>query len=66
MRNPLKTRPNTASEDRVEGIAAKGRGRLKEAGGALTGDRSGQAAGRREQAKGAVKNKRGLLKKLLS
>jgi uncharacterized protein YjbJ (UPF0337 family) len=66
MRNPLKTRPNTAGEDRVEGAAAKARGRMKEAGGALTGDRSKRAAGRQDQTKGAVKEKRGLLKKLLS
>ena len=57
-------RSNTPNEDRVEGLGAKARGRLREAGGALTGNRSQRAAGRRDQAEGTFKEKRGLLKKL--
>jgi uncharacterized protein YjbJ (UPF0337 family) len=57
-------RGNTANADRVEGFGAKARGRLREAGGALSGNRSEQALGRREQIRGTLKEKRGLLKKL--
>ena len=42
----------------------KVKGRLKEAGGALGGDRSLKSEGRGDQAKGAVKEKKGLLRKL--
>jgi uncharacterized protein YjbJ (UPF0337 family) len=37
---------------------------MKEAGGALTGDRGLQAEGRGDQAKGTAKEKKGLLRKL--
>jgi uncharacterized protein YjbJ (UPF0337 family) len=55
---------NTPNEDRVEGAVDKAKGRLKDAGGAVTGDRSLQAEGRGDQVKGTVKEKKGLLRKL--
>lgn len=54
----------TPNEDRVEGAVDKAKGRLKDAGGAVTGDRSLQAEGRGDQVKGSVKEKKGLLRKL--
>lgn len=60
---PRRTTPN---EDRAEGAADKLKGRVKDAGGALSGDRSLQAEGRRDQAKGTLKEKKGLLRKLFS
>jgi uncharacterized protein YjbJ (UPF0337 family) len=56
----------TPNEDRAEGAADKVKGRLKDAGGAVTGDRSLQAEGRADQAKGTIKEKKGLLRKLFS
>jgi uncharacterized protein YjbJ (UPF0337 family) len=57
-------RRKSASQDRVEGFGAKVRGRVREASGALTGDPDQRAAGRRDQLKGTMKEKRGLLKRL--
>lgn len=54
----------TPNEDRVEGAADQITGRLKDAAGAVTGDRSLQAKGRAEQIKGKAKDKKGLLRKL--
>ena len=54
----------TPNEDRARGLGDKAKGRVKEAGGALTGDRSLQAEGRGDQAKGTLKEKKGLLRKL--
>jgi uncharacterized protein YjbJ (UPF0337 family) len=54
----------TPNEDRVEGAADKITGRLKDAAGAVSGDRSLQAEGRLDQAKGTAKDKKGLLRKL--
>jgi uncharacterized protein YjbJ (UPF0337 family) len=54
----------TPNEDRIEGAADKAKGRLKDAGGAVTGDRSLQAEGRGDQVKGKLKDKKGLLRKL--
>jgi uncharacterized protein YjbJ (UPF0337 family) len=54
----------TPDEDRARGAGDKVKGRLKDAGGAVTGDRSLQAEGRADQAKGTVKEKKGLLRKL--
>jgi uncharacterized protein YjbJ (UPF0337 family) len=54
----------TANQDRLEGAGDKAKGRLKEAGGALSGDRDLQAEGRGDQAKGTLKDKKGLLRKL--
>jgi uncharacterized protein YjbJ (UPF0337 family) len=54
----------TPNEDRLEGAADKAKGRMKDAGGALTGDRDLQAEGRGDQAKGTLKEKKGLLRNL--
>ena len=43
----------------------KAKGRIKEAGGALTGDKSKKAEGRSDQRKGTAKEKKGHLKDLL-
>jgi uncharacterized protein YjbJ (UPF0337 family) len=42
----------------------QGEGRIKEAGGALSGDSSLKSEGRGDQAKGTMKEKKGLLRKL--
>ena len=42
------------------------KGRMKEAGGALTGDKSKKSEGRADQRKGRAKEKKGNLKDLLS
>jgi uncharacterized protein YjbJ (UPF0337 family) len=44
----------------------RAKGRMKEAGGALTGDKSKKSEGRADQRKGRVKEKKGNLKDLLS
>ena len=54
----------TPNEDRLRGAADKAKGRLKDAGGAVSGDRELQAEGRTDQAKGTLKEKKGLLRKL--
>ena len=54
----------TPNEDRLEGTGDKIKGRFKDAGGAVTGDRSLQAEGRADQVKGTAKQKKGLLRKL--
>jgi uncharacterized protein YjbJ (UPF0337 family) len=54
----------TPNEDRAEGMADRAKGRVKDAGGALTGDRELQGEGRADQAKGTLKEKKGLLRKL--
>ena len=54
----------TPNDDRAEGVADKAKGRVKDAAGAVSGDRSLQAEGRADQAKGTVKDKKGLLRKL--
>jgi uncharacterized protein YjbJ (UPF0337 family) len=54
----------TPNEDRLRGAGDKAKGRLKDAGGAVTGDRELQAEGRADQAKGTVREKKGLLRKL--
>jgi uncharacterized protein YjbJ (UPF0337 family) len=54
----------TPDEDRLRGAGDKLKGRLKDAGGAVTGDRGLQAEGRGDQVKGAAKEKKGLLRKL--
>jgi uncharacterized protein YjbJ (UPF0337 family) len=43
----------------------KAKGRMKEAGGALSGDRSKESEGRSDQRKGTAKEKKGDLKDLL-
>jgi uncharacterized protein YjbJ (UPF0337 family) len=54
----------TPNEDRARGMGDKAKGRMKEAGGALTGDSSLKSEGRGDQAKGTLKEKKGLLRKL--
>jgi uncharacterized protein YjbJ (UPF0337 family) len=54
----------TPDEDRARGAGDKLKGRLKDAGGAVSGDRDLQAEGRADQAKGTLKEKKGLLRKL--
>jgi uncharacterized protein YjbJ (UPF0337 family) len=49
--------------DKNEGAMDKGR--MKEAGGALSGDRSKKSEGRSDQRKGTAKEKKGNLKDLL-
>jgi uncharacterized protein YjbJ (UPF0337 family) len=44
----------------------RAKGRMKEAGGAVTGDKSKKREGRSEQRKGKAKEKKGDLKDLLS
>jgi uncharacterized protein YjbJ (UPF0337 family) len=44
----------------------RAKGRMKEAGGALTGDQSKKREGRSDQRKGKAKEKKGDLKDLLS
>ena len=48
----------------MRGAGDKVKGRIKDAGGAATGDRGLQAEGRADQAKGTLKEKKGLLRKL--
>jgi uncharacterized protein YjbJ (UPF0337 family) len=57
-------RRTTPSGDRAAGFADKAMGRLREAGGALTGNTSAKARGRRDQARGTARGKKGLLRKL--
>ena len=54
----------TPDEDRLRGAGDKLKGRLKDAGGALGGDRSLQREGKSDQVKGKAKEKKGLLRKL--
>jgi uncharacterized protein YjbJ (UPF0337 family) len=53
-------------EDKNEGAMDRAKSRLKEAGGALTGDKSKKREGRSDQRKGRAKEKKGDLKDLLS
>ena len=54
----------TSNEDRTEGALDKAKGRLKEAAGAVTGDKDKKAEGRSDQTKGTLKEKKGKLKNL--
>jgi uncharacterized protein YjbJ (UPF0337 family) len=56
----------TPDEDRLRGAGDKAKGRIKDAGGALTGDGSLQSEGKADKAKGTAKEKKGLLRKLFS
>jgi uncharacterized protein YjbJ (UPF0337 family) len=61
------TMPSRSSrEDKNEGAMDRAKGRMKEAGGALTGDKSKKQEGRLDQRKGRAKEKKGNLKDLLS
>jgi len=53
-------------DDKNEGKMDRAKGRAKEAGGALTGDKAKKREGRSDQRKGKAKEKKGNLKDLLS
>jgi uncharacterized protein YjbJ (UPF0337 family) len=53
-------------EDKDEGAMDRAKGRIKEAGGALTGDKKLKREGRSDQRRGRAKEKKGNLKDLLS
>ena len=53
-------------EDKDEGKMDRAKGRIKEAGGALTGDKKLKREGRSDQRRGRAKEKKGNLKDLLS
>lgn len=56
--------PKESNRDRAEGAADKAKGRVKEAGGSLTGDKSKKAEGRADQRKGKAKEKSAAAKDL--
>ena len=55
----------SSRDDKNEGAMDRAKGRVKEAGGALTGDRDKKSEGRADQRKGKAKEKKGNLKNLL-
>jgi uncharacterized protein YjbJ (UPF0337 family) len=55
----------SSREDKNEGAMDRAKGRVKEAGGALTGDKGKKREGRSDQRKGTAKEKKGDLKDLL-
>jgi uncharacterized protein YjbJ (UPF0337 family) len=57
-------RRKTSRDDKREGAMDRAKGRLKEASGALTGDRDRKAEGRSDQRRGTMKEKKGHLKDL--
>lgn len=57
-------RSKTSDEDRSEGAMDKAKGRIKEATGALTGNKDLKAEGRADQRSGTFKEKKGKLKDL--
>ena len=56
----------SSRDDKNEGAMDRAKGRMKEAGGALTGDKKLKREGRSDQRKGRLKEKKGDLKDLLS
>lgn len=54
-----------SSQDKTEGAMDKAKGRAKEAGGSLTGNKDKKAEGRADQDKGTLKEKKGAAKDLL-
>jgi uncharacterized protein YjbJ (UPF0337 family) len=58
-------RDKSGQQDRNEGAMDKAKGRVKEAAGALSGDREKKAEGRSDQRRGTAKEKKGHLKDLL-
>ena len=54
----------SSREDRNEGAMDRAKGRMKEAGGAITGDKDKKAEGRSDQRKGSAKEKSGAAKDL--
>ena len=61
---PVPTR--SGRDDKNEGKMDRAKGRMKEGGGALTGDKKLKREGRSDQRKGKAKQKKGNLKDLLS
>jgi uncharacterized protein YjbJ (UPF0337 family) len=57
---------STGKDDKDQGAKDRAKGRIKEAGGALTGDKKLKREGRSNQRKGRAKEKKGDLKDLLS
>ena len=55
----------SSTEDKNEGAMDRAKGQVKEAGGALTGDKSKKSEGRADQRRGRAKEKKGNLKDLL-
>ena len=55
----------SSREDKQEGKMDRAKGRAKEAGGALTGDKGKKSEGRADQRKGKAKEKKGAAKDLL-
>ncbi len=58
-------RNKTGQDDRNEGAVDKAKGRMKEAAGALTGNKNKKAEGRADQRSGTMKEKKPHLKDLL-
>ena len=56
----------SGKKDKDEGAMDRAKGRIKEAGGALTGDKKPKREGRSDQRRGRAKQKKGDLKDLLS
>lgn len=54
-----------SKKDKAEGAMDKAKGRAKEAGGSLTGNKDTKAEGRADQNKGTFKEKKGAAKDLL-
>jgi uncharacterized protein YjbJ (UPF0337 family) len=57
-------RGRSSGDDKREGAMDKAAGRLKEASGALTGNKDKKAEGRADQRRGTMKEKKGHLKDL--
>ena len=55
----------SSRDDKNEGAMDRAKGRVKEAGGALTGDKDKKSEGRSDQRKGKAKDKKGKAKDLL-
>jgi uncharacterized protein YjbJ (UPF0337 family) len=55
----------SSREDKNEGAMDRAKGRVKEAGGALSGDKGKKREGRSDQRRGRAKEKKGDLKDLL-
>jgi uncharacterized protein YjbJ (UPF0337 family) len=58
MEELMGKRGKTSGDDKREGAMDKAAGRLKEAGGALTGNKDKKAEGRADQRRGTMKEKR--------
>jgi uncharacterized protein YjbJ (UPF0337 family) len=58
-------RSSSARKDKDEGAMDRAKGQMKEAAGALTGDKDTKAEGRADQRRGKMKEKKGNLKDLL-